>query len=119
MTNKDIKRRMSDRHEAYLSEMFGGRITPGSGNQVANPGDVRQDRHVQEFSFAFDGKSTRLASQSVPLSMLEKISYQSHNDRPAIALRYYLDDRLLLTEDWILIRADDLKELLDKANGGG
>jgi hypothetical protein len=114
---KDIKRRMSDKHELYLQQLFGGDISPGSGNQANRPADVRMNRQQLRFSFAFDGKSTLAASQSIPLEMLDKIEYQAHHDRPSIALRYYLDERLVKTVDWCLIKADDLKELLDVANG--
>jgi hypothetical protein len=54
MTQKDIKRRMSDRHESWLATMFGGSIAPGSGNQPANQGDVRMSRFEHGYAVCFD-----------------------------------------------------------------
>ncbi len=103
---------MSDKHEADLAEWFGGRVTPGSGNQPANPMDVRQSRHHSSIAFAIEGKSTRAKSISVTREMLDKACEQSHGERPMIALRFYDDDRLKGHEDWCLITKDDMLELL-------
>jgi hypothetical protein len=107
---------MSDRHEQWLLETFGGTLSAGSGNQNANPMDTRQNRHEQEFSFAFDGKATLGNSNSIPLEMWEKVQYQAHKDRPALALRYYLNERLSESLDLIVIGAEDFQELLERAN---
>lgn len=112
-----LNRRMSDVHEKHLAEVFKGRRMPGSGNQAANPMDVRQSRYTSKVAFAIDGKSTRAASISVTRAMLNKAREQSHGERPAIALRFYDDDRLTRYEDWVLVREDDLVELIELAEG--
>lgn len=104
---------MSDAHEEHLVEVLGGRRTPGSGNQAANPMDVRGNRYEDEMAFAVDGKSTRAKSISVTREMLDKAVEQAHGERPAIALRYYDDDRLRGHEDWVVIREDDFLELIE------
>lgn len=109
-----LNRKMSDAHEAYLAEAFGARLTPGSGNQPANPMDARMNRYADAVAFAFDGKSTRGQSISVTRSMLTKAREQAHGERPAIALRFYDNDRLTEYEDWVLVLADDLRELMER-----
>ena len=109
-----LNRKMSDRHEADLAEAFGGRVTPGSGNGFANQMDVRQSRYDSEVAFAIDGKSTRAKSISVTREMLDKAREQAHGERPAIALRFYDNDRLTEYEDWVLVQADDLLELMER-----
>jgi hypothetical protein len=113
---KDIRRRMSNVHEQWLQRLFGGVISPGSGNQFANPGDVKQSHYDNQYAFTFDGKATLAASQSIPLEMWRKIQRQSTNNHPALALRYYLDARLNESVDLIVIDAHIFKELLDVAN---
>lgn len=110
-----LQRKMSDKHEEDLAEAFMGRVTPGSGNQPANPMDVRQSHHESAVAFAIDGKSTRNKSISVTREMLDKAVEQAHGERPMIALRFYDDDRLKSFEDWSLIRQDDLQELIEMA----
>ena len=106
---------MGNRHEEWLAEVLGGRKTPGSGNQWRNPADGRQNRYVDSFAFAWDGKSTRSNSISITREMLSKIKEQADTERPMIALRFYDDDRLRSFEDWIAIKADDFLELLEAA----
>jgi hypothetical protein len=108
---------MSDAHESYLQELFGGKISKGSGNQAANPADVRQSPTEEVFPFAWDGKSTLSHSINISLDTLHKIEYQAHNLHPGIAIRFYLNERLTEAEDWCLVKADDLRELQEKANG--
>lgn len=109
---------MSDRHEADLASWLPfSRMTPGSGNGFANPTDVRQSRFHTEYAFAVDGKSTLSKSISVTRDMLDKLVEQSHGERPAMALRYYDNERLTSSEDWMLIRMDDFIELLEIALG--
>ena len=100
-----------------MAEVFGGRVTPGSGNKPANPMDVRQSRYDHDVAFAIEGKSTRGKSLSVTRDMLNKAVEQSHGERPMIALRFYGDDRLRDFEDWVLVRVDDMLELMERADG--
>lgn len=110
-----LNRKMSDAHEAHLAEVYGGRLTPGSGNGFANPMDVRQSRYESAIAWAIDGKSTRGKSISITRDMLEKAVEQAGAERPLLALRFYDDDRLRSYEDWALVREDDLLELIEKA----
>lgn len=106
---------MSDKHEEHLVEIFGGRKTPGSGNQFNNPMDGRHSRYSTSVAFAWDGKSTRAKSISVTRDMIAKARQQSHGERPMLALRWYLDDRLRTYDDWMLIEEDDLLELMERS----
>lgn len=99
-----LNRKMSNKHEEDLAEAFQGRVMPGSGNQYNNPMDVRND------IWAIDGKSTRNKSISVTREMLDKAKEQAQGQRPMVALRFYDDDRLKQSEDWVLVRLDDLLE---------
>lgn len=110
-----LNRKMSDKHEADLAEWFEGRLTPGSGNQPANPMDVRMNSYDSRFAWGIDGKSTRAKSISITRASLDKAVEQAHGLRPMIALRFYDDDRLKRYEDWSLIRTDDLLELIEMA----
>lgn len=103
---------MGDKHEKTLAEAFGARVSPGSGNQWHKPADGRQNRYEVPFAFAWDGKSTRAKSISVTREMLDKIVEQAHGERPMIGLRFYGDDRLRQHEDWVVLRLDDLVEML-------
>lgn len=114
LTMPDLRRRMSDLHEADLSEWFGGRgPTPGSGNQFNRPMDGRVSRYNERYAFAWDGKSTRGESIGVSRSILAKIVDQAGGERPMLPLRFYSDDRLRLYEDWVVLRIHDLLEILD------
>ena len=115
MSQNNLNQKMGDAHEEHLQEVYGGRRTPGSGNQPANPMDVRQNRYENSVALAIDGKSTRNKSISITRDMLEKAVDQAHGERPAIALRFYFDDRLRGFDDWLLLREDDAVELLERS----
>lgn len=104
-----LNRKMSDKHEADLAEWLGGRVMPGSGNQYNNPMDVR----VDNIELAIDGKSTRRKSISITREMVDKAKEQSQGYTPALALRFYNDDRLRDYEDWVAVPIDFLIGLLD------
>lgn len=110
-----LNKKMGDKHEEHLVEVFGGRQTRGSGNQPANPMDGRHNRYEQTVAFAWDGKSTRGKSITVTDAMLEKAEQQAHGERPMLSLRWYYDDRLRVYRDWHLIREDDLLELMERS----
>jgi hypothetical protein len=114
---KDIRRRMSDRHEADLAEWFHGRRTRGSGNQAANPGDGRGNRFTDRFGFCWDGKSTLASSISVTLPMLDKLDEQAHGERSLLPLRFYADERLHVRRDMVVVGMDDFREMLDVIEG--
>jgi hypothetical protein len=105
-------RQMSDAHEQFLADLIGGVVMPGSGNGFANQMDVRNDARREPYPLAVDGKSTRAQSIGVTLEMWRKALAQAHNCLPALALRWYHDDRLRTTTDLIVVRASDFGEIL-------
>lgn len=110
------KTRMGELHEIYLAEIFGGRKSRGSGNQWDDPADGRNDHTTTPFAFAWDGKSTTGTSITITEAMIEKIRDQAGGERPAIGLRWYGNQALtLVDEDWVLITAADMEELLAEA----
>lgn len=114
---RDYRKEMSLRHESNLAEWFGTRVNPGSGNQFNRQGDTRENAHNQEFAFCIDGKATLGTSISVTRSMLKKIKEQAQRERPMIALCFWNNDRFTSSEDWAVIPMDDLRELVERANG--
>lgn len=112
---KGLSRRMSDKHEADFAERFGGRVSPGSGNQWHRPMDVRQSRYEVEHPIAMEGKSTLSASNTVTLQMWAKAVEQAGHEEPVLALRWYKGDRLDVALDLAVITWDHLEELLDAA----
>ena len=116
MASKPTTRQMSDVHEAEIRDLFGGRITPGSGNQWANQMDVRQHHLVTgEWSFAFDGKSTLGESISVSKEMWSKAVEQAEHEKPAIPLRFFDDWRLKGGLHLVVLDADHLAGLIEAA----
>lgn len=112
---KRTTREMSDAHEDFLAILIDGRRTPGSGNQFNNQMDVRNDARRQHHAFAADGKATLSRSMSVTCAMLTKAREQAHNEAPMIALRWYADETLRKTDDWIMIEAEHFAMLLHDA----
>lgn len=108
-------RDMSDRHEQDLAERLGGRRTRGSGNQFNDQMDGRHHRFEEDFALAWDGKSTRGKSIGVSLAMWEKAVEQAGGERAALALRWYLNERLTETVDLMAVSLDDFEELLTMA----
>lgn len=107
-------RDMSDRHEDFLAETFGGRRTPGSGNQFHRQMDVRDAPDVP-YALAWDGKSTHAASVSVTKAMWDKARLQAAGEIPALALRWYADARLTVVRDLVVLDAHDFAEILEAA----
>jgi hypothetical protein len=107
---------MSDRHEAYLQRLFGGRRMKGSGNQQSGQMDGRHDAHRGTFAFAWDGKSTFGKSLGVSREMWDKAVRQSHFERPMIPLRFYANYRLQDSEalDLVVVSANDMAEVLER-----
>ena len=105
-------REQSDAHEKFLAGLFNARQMPGSGNQFNGQADVRNDDRRQWHAYAVDGKATFGKSISVTRAMIEKIIEQAHNERPALAFRFYLDETMRDTVDWVAVSADDFFELL-------
>jgi hypothetical protein len=110
-----LKRRMSDRHEEWMADTFGGRVSRGSGNQPNSPMDVRQHHRDHEFAFAFEGKSTRGKGITVTEELWDKAADQAIGERPVLGLRWYHDDRLRSHTDLLVISPDDFHELVEAA----
>lgn len=109
-----LNKKMSLKHERDIADALGLRVQPGSGNQWANQGDAAGDRTRQRFAFTFDCKATRGESIGVSASMWSKIEEQSGGERPALALRWYGDDRLsIIRHDLVVVSLDDFVEVLE------
>jgi len=108
-------RRMSDKHEAYLAEIFGGRKIKGSGSHWSDQGDVANN-HDDPCAFRVDGKSTRGKSIAITDAMIGKIEEQAGAERPALAFRFYGNETLTqVKHDWVAYRAVDASELMTGA----
>jgi hypothetical protein len=105
---------MSLKHERWLAETFGGYVTPGSGNQYANQGDVIRSRYHYDVGITFDGKATRSRSLTITLDMIDKLIEQAAGNYPVLALRWYGDDRLTRHVDWVALPAILLQDLLER-----
>lgn len=110
-------RKMSDRHEEFLAELFGqhSKIMPGSGSGWAKQMDVRGKHHEEEYAFAVDGKSTFGESIGVSKAMWDKACEQAHNEIPALALRWYSTYQLDSALDLIVVEAQTFKAMKDCA----
>lgn len=115
--HKPTTRKMSSKHEEFLAEIFGDKssIMPGSGSGWAKQMDVRGKHREEDFAFAVDGKATLRESISVTRAMWEKAVEQSHNETPALALRWYEDYQLTPGLDLVCVEAQDFKALKEMA----
>jgi hypothetical protein len=115
MAKDPTTRDLSDAHEIWLAETFGGRRTRGSGNQFRDQLDVRQDDELA-WPLGIDGKATRGKSLSISLDMWAKLVEQAHQLTPAIALRWYEpDNRLVPKLDLMVVQAHVFSDMLDSA----
>lgn len=121
MPSKGFRKECGDRHEEHLIDVLGGKQSKGSGNQWHSPMDGRHNRRVEEFAFAWDGKSTTTGTISVTLAMWEKAQEQANGERPMLALRWYPTERPTVANtegvDLACVSLLDLSELLDAARG--
>lgn len=107
-------RQMSDAHEKYLADIFDGILHKGSGNQFNQQMDGATDQW-EPYSFAWDGKATFAESITIPLEMWSKAEQQAHFHRPMLALRFYANYRLSVTQDLVVVDANDMAEILEDA----
>ena len=110
-----MNHKMGDQHEAWAAEFFGGRRSKGSGSQWNSQMDGRQSRHDTPIAFAWDCKSTLGKSIGFSRQMTAKAVDQADGERPMLPLRFYDNERLTSFEDWVAVRADDFREVLDLA----
>jgi hypothetical protein len=102
---------MSDRHEDFIADTFGGRRTPGSGNQFSKQMDVRDSPEIP-LAIAWDGKATLGKSVGVTRDMWQKAREQAGAEIPALALRWYDGERLIPALDLIVFDAHDFAGIL-------
>ena len=110
---------MSDKHEEFLCTLFGGRQTKGSGNQWRDPTDGRNNRMVQSYAFAWDGKSTLGKSVGVTREMWAKVVEQAGGERPMLPLRFYDNERLDVGLDLAVLNIYDLSDMISELRGEG
>lgn len=110
-------RKLSDRHEAYLADLFGGRVTLGSGNQWRDQTDVKQPHGSAHYLLAMDGKATLGKSIGVSREMWRKLVEQAGHFIPALPLRFYANEALTRVEvDLVAVEAHVFAEILEDAN---
>lgn len=109
-------RKMSDAHEVWLVDLFGGRRNRGSGNQWHNQTDGRLSSREVDYAFAWDGKSTLGKSIGVSREMWTKVVEQALPERPMMPLRFYDNERLDVGHDLVVMSAYDVAELIEDAN---
>lgn len=123
MPSKGFRKECGDRHEEHLVDVLGGKQSKGSGNQWHAQMDGRHNRYLQEYAFAWDGKSTTTGTVSVTIPMWEKAVEQAGGERPMLALRWYPTERPTTENlgglDLAVISLLDLSDLLDAARGRG
>lgn len=110
--------RMGQLHESFAAEALGGRPTRGSGNQWSDPNDTRDNHHVTPFALSVQCKSTLSASHAVTREILSKLTEEAGGELPCLALRWYPNERLdhlAIGDDWAMLRAADLSEVLAMA----
>lgn len=113
-------RDMSERHEAHLAEVLGGRMTRGSGSTWHDKADGKHRLDSgRTYTFAWDGKSTLGRSVGVTVEMWEKIVEDADPHIPMIPLRWYGDTRLTRVRlDLAVLELGTLAELLEDAELG-
>jgi hypothetical protein len=107
---------MAEAHEDYMAWLFDGHPAQGSGNQWQNPADGRTSRVHRRFAFAWDCKSTMFKSMTISLAMWDKIREQAGGERPMLPIRFYVDEKLRVARDLVVLDAEDFAELLERAN---
>jgi hypothetical protein len=109
----DIRHRMSDLHERWFTRLFAGSLHPGSGNQLANQADGHRSAYRYGLGWVWDCKSTVAKSISVTLAAWDKLTEQAGTDRPLMPLRLYLNHRLTQCVDLVVMKPEDLIEILE------
>lgn len=118
---KDIKARLSQRHEDDIAGWFGeGTRHPGSGNQFTKPLDGRSG-FAGEWDFAWDCKAAMPGTQSITITraMLDKLLEQCHGRRPLLPLRFYDTERGDYRDhhDLVVVRASDAISMVEALDG--
>jgi hypothetical protein len=110
------RNRMSELHEKFAADLFGGEKSRASGATWKNQGDGENNRMSTRFPFTWDAKSTRGKGITVDRAMIDKITEQAGGQDPAILLRFYdTDDLREIGHDWVAVPAAAFGELLAAA----
>lgn len=111
-------RDMSERHEAFLADLFGGRMTKGSGSHWTDQMDGKQAKGSGEVVFVWDGKSTLGKGLTITMEMWAKAVEQSRPwETTMVALRWFTNDRLThVGLDLAVVEATVLADLQRDAN---
>jgi hypothetical protein len=110
---KDLNHRMAELHEAWFAKLFAGIQHPGSGNHPANQADGRRSYYRFGMGWVWDCKSTLAASISVTMAAWDKLTEQVGLDHPLMPLRLYLNNRLTECVDLVVMKPEDLIEVLE------
>ena len=112
----NVRTRLSRQHEDAVVAAIGGHQSKSSGNQWNDAADGRHDRY-DEFAFAWDCKCVLPTTKSLSISRedLAKITEQARGRRPMLPLRFYASERGAVEHDWVAIKFEDFKELLERA----
>lgn len=109
-----------ERHERDMQQMFGLDSTITSGNKFFDPGDgVTRDREAP-FPLYADCKCTEHSSISLKVLALRQYAIRATE----LGKRFIMPIRFHIVaedshDDWVLIQAHDLAELIDLVNANG
>ena len=108
---KDPTTKISKKHEKDVAERSGGSRTPGSGNILGIPGDVKDAMFLREC------KATKGGGTQIQAKWIAKLSTEalSVNKIPLVELR--LEGQVEpAPKDWILLPANEFQNLLSRIN---
>lgn len=104
-----------ERWERESAEMFGLDQTLTSGNKFFDPGDATHRGRSTPFPLLVDAKYTTRSSYSLKLKFLRDMTHRAaeQGKRFLLPLRFHVKGT---TEDFVVLRAHDFAELLDRVN---
>jgi len=106
---KDPTKKISNKHEKDVAERSGGKTTPGSGNIVGRPGDVKDDIFLRECK-ATHGSGTQLDGK-----WLQKISLEALVTKKIPLLELRLEGQKTPShKDWVMIPAIEFQRIIEK-----
>lgn len=98
--------------------MFGLDLTIASGSKFQDPGDGASRGHNLPFPLLADAKYTERSSRSVSLRELQKLDDEATmvGKRAIMPLRFY-PPNTVGPQDYVVLKAHDLRELLNLLEG--
>lgn len=108
-----------EKHEADVAQMFGLDQTLASGSKFHDIGDATHRGRGFPFPVIADAKYTTFSSMSIRLKDLRDWVGRAaeQGKRFIMPIRFDLRSEDADPDDWVLIQAHDLAELLDMVNG--